>query len=197
MLRAAGNARCNHRRAAQLAPPWLIAMAILAGDPLDAAAQTVAADAPTALTLTVTDHAFQAPDTIPAGFTAFRLVNEGEQVHSALLVRLEQGRSAEEFVEAYGAHREDGAERPAWASYHGGPGITLPHGESNAMLHLEPGSHLIFCGVPFPDGHLMKPHAFEVGRRSGNTSPPGPPEPTVSLQLLDYRFELRQLCKIT
>lgn len=103
-------------------------MAIIAAGRLEAAAQTVAAAAPTTLTLNVTDHAFQVPDTIPPGFTTFRLVNDGEQAHMATLIRLEPGRSAEAFVKAYRARVETGGERPAWARYLGGPGGTFPHG---------------------------------------------------------------------
>lgn len=50
----------------------------------------------------------------------------------------------------------------------------------------------MICGVPFPDGHLLKPHAFEVRPRNGDTSEPSAPEPTVSLRLVDHSFELSE-----
>jgi hypothetical protein len=39
------------------------------------------------VTLTATDHAFEAPDTIPAGFTTFRMVNNSDQFHMAQLIK--------------------------------------------------------------------------------------------------------------
>jgi hypothetical protein len=62
------------------------------------------AAAPTAVSLTTTDYAFEAPDTIPAGFTTFRMVNNSEQFHMAQLIKLESGRTLDDFLQAYGGH---------------------------------------------------------------------------------------------
>ena len=62
----------------------------------------VAAPAPPpVVTLTAVDYAFTAPDTIVAGVTAFRLVNDGSQLHMAQLIKLEGGRSLDDFLVAY------------------------------------------------------------------------------------------------
>src|SRR5216117_759263 len=42
---------------------------------------------PSLITITATDYAFGVPDTIPAGLTTFRLVNQGKELHHANLVR--------------------------------------------------------------------------------------------------------------
>lgn len=110
-------------------------------------------------------------------------------MHTAVLVRLEPGRSAEEFLEAYRARAETGGERPAWAQYVGGPGVTPSQGESNVTLNLEPGSYVMFCDLPFP-GHVLKPHALEVRPPSGEALASSAPAPTVSVRLFDYRFQL-------
>src|SRR6266516_5286675 len=49
------------------------------------------AAAPNVVTITATDYAFSAPDTIPAGLTTLRLVNQGKELHHASLVRLSEG----------------------------------------------------------------------------------------------------------
>ena len=55
-----------------------------------------AAGPPPVVTLTATDHAYEAPETVPAGFTVFRLVNRGDEFHGATIVRLEGGRTLPE-----------------------------------------------------------------------------------------------------
>src|SRR3989442_9806390 len=43
---------------------------------------------PSVVTIIASDYAFGAPDTIPAGLTTFRLVNQWKELHHASLVRL-------------------------------------------------------------------------------------------------------------
>ena len=123
------------------------------------APRTDAAAASTVVTLTATDYAFEAPDTIPAGFTTFRLVNNSEQFHMAQLIKLEGGRTLDDFLKAYSEAFRTVGPRPEWAKRLGGPGGAEPHGGSNATLHLEPGSYAWICLMnPPPDRvpHVMK-----------------------------------------
>jgi hypothetical protein len=145
------------------------------------------------VTLIATDHAYEAPDTIPAGLTVFRLVNRGEQAHEATIVRLDSGRTLPEYRAAYGEAQRTRGARPAWARFLGGP-VALPHGEGNATLYLEPGNYAWACFVPGADGsaHLLghnQAHAFVVPPRSGDTKASSGLEPTLSLRLLDYSFQ--------
>src|SRR5213596_276554 len=64
------------------------ACAVACGRPAPRAAR------PSLVTITATDYAFGMPDTIPAGLTTFRLVNQGKELHHASLVRLGAGKSA-------------------------------------------------------------------------------------------------------
>jgi hypothetical protein len=152
------------------------------------------AGAPPVVTIIATNYAYEAPDTVPAGVNVFRLVNRGDQPHAATIVRLEDGKTLSDYMEAYReAHRTRGA-RPAWAKFRGGPMAPI-RGEGNATLYLEPGNYAWVCFVPGPDGvsHMLKDnqvHAFVVSPRSGDTPAPGAPEPTVSLRMLDYSFQL-------
>lgn len=45
------------------------------------------------VTVIATDYAFSAPDTIPAGLTTLNLVNHGREVHEAVLVRFDSGKT--------------------------------------------------------------------------------------------------------
>src|SRR5512146_3597871 len=74
---------------------------------------TAAAPPPTApnlLTVTATDYAFDAPASIPAGYTTIRVVSNGKEVHQAALVRLEQGKT---LADVQAALKQAGPP-PAW-----------------------------------------------------------------------------------
>ena len=109
---------------------------------------------------------FQAPDTIPAGLTTFRLrqvglvheraqrsaaardsggLDRGDQTrgfHMLWLVRLDSGRTMADF------HRAEQAREPTpWARILGGPGFAMPPETSNATLDLAPGDYVLACFV--------------------------------------------------
>ena len=67
----------------------------------DTAADTAAvAAAPIAnvVNITATDYKFEAPDQIPAGLTKFNLTDNGKAHHHASLIRLDSGKTFEEFM---------------------------------------------------------------------------------------------------
>lgn len=110
---------------------------------------------------------FQAPDSIPAGLTTFRLRQIGlvhqrviaggaardslgshpddptRGLHMLWLVRLDSGKTAADLHRAAQA----GERTTGWARHLGGPGFALPPGTSNATLLLEPGNYVIVCHV--------------------------------------------------
>jgi hypothetical protein len=73
-------------------------------------------------TVDLMDYSFDAEDTYPAGATTFEFTNEGEEVHEAIVMRLAEGLSAQDFVsmlmefqagegeEAEGAEGAEGSE---------------------------------------------------------------------------------------
>ena len=70
----------------------------------EAATTTAAATvAPNVVHIKTTDFAFDAPDTIPAGLTTFHLMNEGPDWHHASLIRIEEGHTMDEAMEAFAA----------------------------------------------------------------------------------------------
>lgn len=152
-----------------------------------------AAAAPTVVTLTATDYAFQAPDTIAAGFNTFQLVNHGDQLHMAQLIKLESGKTLDEFLVAYNEAFRTKGPRPTWAKRLGGPGAVEPHGSSNATHYLEPGSYAWICLMDVPDGipHVVKAgmsKAFVVQPRSSEAAPQSAPEASIVMQLTEYTF---------
>lgn len=143
--------------------------------------------------LIATDHAYEAPDMVSPGFIAFHLVNRGEEFHGATIVRLEDGRTLPEYIDAYDlAQRTHGA-RPVWAKFLGGA-YAPPHAESSATLYLEPGNYAWVCFAPGKDhrAHLLthkQAHAFVVHPRSEDSRTSSAPKATASLRLLDFSFQ--------
>lgn len=157
--------------------------------------RTEAPAPPAQVTLTATDYAFQAPDTIDAGYTTFRLVNTGVQLHMGQLIRLEGGKTLDEFLVEYEHAFRTSGPRPAWAVRLGGPGAADPRSASNATHQLEPGSYAWICLMNVPDGipHVVKgrmARAFTVQARSPEAPPQVAPEPDIVIRLTDYTFAL-------
>lgn len=109
---------------------------------------------------------FQAPDTIPAGLTTFRLLQTGFVVerlraggttrdvvadkgdntrgmHMLWVVRLDSGKTLTDLYRAAQARER----MSAWARQLGGPGFTFPPATTNATIDLEPGNYALVCYV--------------------------------------------------
>lgn len=183
----------NATTSALLGSVLVVFLACSAGNEVPRAA--LHTTAPTLVTLTATDYAFDAPDTIAAGFTTFRLVNNSDQLHMAQLIKLEGGRTLEDFLLAYDQAFRTTGPRPAWAPRLGGPGVADPHAQSNATHHLEPGSYAWICLMDIPDGipHVVKAKMakhFTVRDRSQETATAVAPNATIMIELEDYSFRV-------
>src|SRR5256886_11719499 len=88
--------------------------------------QAPRAAGPSLVTITATDYAFGVPDTIPAGLTTFRLVNQGKELHHASLVRLGDGKTTADFQAALAAAMTRHTPFPAWIGFAGGPNTVSP-----------------------------------------------------------------------
>lgn len=141
--------------------------------------------APTAITVHARDFAYDAPDTIPAGYVAFTLVNDGPGIHHAAIVRLDSGKTVSELLGALGHP----GPLPAWAVLFGGPNAVDSGGSSNATLSLTPGNYVMLCFVDVPGGvpHFTKGmfHAFTVTTSTVATTGPVADD---SITLAEYAF---------
>jgi hypothetical protein len=150
------------------------------------AAQALQAPAITVLSVTANDFSFDAPATVPAGLTTVRLASQGREMHHAQLVRLAEGKTAEDFRQALAAGGAHGG-LPAWATFVGGPNVPAPNGTTEATMELEPGNYALVCVIPSPDGvpHLMK------GMIKPLTVVPAPSTVRVRPEVADTRMVLR------
>ena len=103
------------------------------------------------LTITTTEYAFEIP-TITAGTHLMQLTNDGKQVHMAALVKLEDGKTAQDvldYIEEVGISTP-----PSWVMDVGfgvaAPGKTIPMASSAQGPGGDPAA-----GIDFPAGNYV------------------------------------------
>lgn len=109
---------------------------------------------------------FEAPDSIPSGWTTFRFENTADVPHFAVIERLPEGFGIADHQEQVApvfqigmdylsAGKPDSAfaafgNIPEWFGeivFTGGPGLTAPGRTSQSTVYLEPGTYLLECYV--------------------------------------------------
>jgi hypothetical protein len=148
------------------------------------AAPAVAA-MPNQLTITARDFAFDAPDTVPGGFTTITLVNHGTMIHHAQLIRLDDGKTMDDVIAALKA----GGPIPAWAHLAGGPNPPNPGEQTSISETLEPGNYALICLVDVPDHipHVMK-GMYRMLVVTPSTTTAAEPVADDTIQLVNYMF---------
>lgn len=113
------------------------------------------------VTITARDYAFEAPDSVEAGYVTLRLLSRGQELHHVQMVRLDEGHTLKDLFEAM---KDPAAKPPKWMVEVGGPNAPVPGGESAASLTLVPSRYALICFIPSPDGtpHIMKGMAKEL-----------------------------------
>jgi hypothetical protein len=161
------------------------AAAVAAGS--DSAAPAPAGGA-NVVTITASDFTFDAPAEVAAGLTTFHLVNRGAELHHVQLIRLGEGKTADDFVAALKA----GGPPPAWATVAGGPNPPDAGGTAVATVGLEPGNYALTCFIPSPDGvpHLMKGMVRPLTVTPATGAGASEPSADVTMKLVDFSFEL-------
>lgn len=114
---------------------------------------------------------YNAPDSIPSGWTTFQYINNSEETHLMMLEKLPEGKTLEDskneilpvFTEGMNLINE-GKEKegfnafnklPEWYSeviFCGGLGLISPFSVSETTLYLEPGYYVMECYLKMPQG---------------------------------------------
>ena len=144
---------------------------------------------PMVVNIVATDYAFAAPDTIPAGLTTFKMLNQGRELHQAVLV----GAADKTWEELQAAMTAPGPFAP-WLKFPGGPGVVAGGDSSNATARLAPGNYFIVCFIAGADGvmHVMKGmvRRLVVAPSAQTASAPADPQADVVVTLSDYAFKV-------
>jgi hypothetical protein len=137
-------------------------------------------------TIIAKDFAFEAPDSIPAGWTTLRMVNEGATLHHVQLVRLDGGKT---FADMQAAMQNPNAPPPAWIVAVGGPNGPDPKSTSTATLNLPAGNYAMLCFIDIPGKvpHIAKGMARPLVVTSA-TEAGTEPVADITVSLTDYAF---------
>jgi len=142
--------------------------------------------APPLVHVKAADFKFDMPASVPAGPVNFHLMNEGTQLHHAIVVRLEDGKTLKDLAEAM---KTEGPP-PSWLKFVGGPNGIAPGGTASSTLLLTPGQYAVVCFIPGADGipHMAKGmvQGFQV---AGPASEAALPAATDTMHLKDYGFQ--------
>ena len=145
-------------------------------------------DAPQVVVVHAKDFAFVAPHSIKSGVTTFRLVNDGKTLHHLTLIRLQKGKSMDDFL----AFMKKPGPPFGWFTEVGGPNPALPGGSVEATMTLTPGDYVIACFVPSvgeTTPHLMKGMVAPLTVTTEKSAGVAPPADIV-LRTSDYKFSL-------
>ena len=150
--------------------------------------RTVAATAapPREVVIQAADYSFRAPDTIPAGPTRIRFLNEGHELHHVQLVRLDANHTVADLVE----QAAKGNLTPAWATYLGGPNVPRPGGPGEVAVELTPGKYALVCLISSKDHvpHMVKGMARELPVTPSRSPDARAPKADTRLILNDFSF---------
>lgn len=128
------------------------------------------------------DFSYQAPDTIPGGWVTIRIHNKGQELHHGQIFRLDEGKTMADVMKV------TTPAPPAWMVPMGGPSAPAPGGALETTVNLAPGSYVLSCEIPSPDGklHSMKGmmKAFTVVAPSTAAAPAA----DIIVTLSDYAF---------
>ena len=163
-----------------------LALTILGAPPAVAAAKT-----PPTVTIRARDFEFVMPDKVPAGWTTFKVINDGGEDHQAQIAKLNPGVTADQIPTA-GARGGDAA-IVALLSPMGGPNAVRPlGGTASVTVNLTPGNYVVICFIPSADGvrHYAKGmiQPFTVTKAKGKAAPAAKAKATVTLNDFSFAF---------
>jgi len=146
------------------------------------------AASPNVITVTASDFHFDAPAETPAGPTTIRLVNNGPSIHHVQLLKLEEGKTPDDFIAALKA----GGPPPQWAILAGGPNPPEVGSSTSATVMLDPGNYAIVCFVPSADGvpHLMKGMIRPLKVTAATGAVAAEPSADLVVKLVVFDFQL-------
>lgn len=166
----------------------LVAMAVIA-------AACSSLPAPAVVAYTAADYSFAGPDSFAGGEVKLTLNNTGREIHHMQLVRLEEGKTAQDL---FAALQQPNAAAPSWMKEAGGPSVAAPvspagpGGTSNVTQRLEPGNYVMLCLIPNAQG---VPHvALGMAKPITVTAPAvraKPPTAKATIVLKDFSFDVK------
>jgi len=150
------------------------------------------AQKPRVVTVKAYDYRFEAPARIPAGTITFRMQNLGKELHHLWIVKLQGNKTPADFTKAMQSWGS-ALRMPEWAIDVGGPNSASPGTTAEGTMTLEPGTYMLVCWIPSPDGmlHVMKGMVKPMTiTASAARVASAEPVPDITMTLDDYSYEL-------
>jgi uncharacterized cupredoxin-like copper-binding protein/plastocyanin len=145
------------------------------------------------VTYEATDHGFSGPDHVRAGLISVRVVNKGKDMHHVTLLRLKNGKTAEDFTEAVDSDPAYFVTKHlTWIEFAGGPNAVIPGESAAAVVKLKPGNYVVACIIPNPNGiphvrqGMIKPLTVSGPALSGASEP----KAAITITARDYKYSL-------
>ena len=155
--------------------------------------RTNAAQTPRVVTVKAHDFRFEAPASVPAGTITFRMENDGKELHHLWIVKLTGKKTPADFtkvMQTWGS----ALKMPEWAIDVGGPNSASPGTAAEGTMTLDPGTYMLVCWVPSPDGmlHVMKGmvRPLTITPRPAGQQASVEPVADIAMTLDDYTFDL-------
>lgn len=111
----------------------------------------------TTMDITAKEYTFDGPNSVQEGYVKINLTNAGTQDHQAQFLRLQDGKTLQDFAAA-GAADPTGGKALALTDGAAGVNVITPGTVEKGVSKLRAGNWLMVCFVPAPDGvpHLAK-----------------------------------------
>ena len=165
-------------------------------------------NAPPLVDVGAVDYAFQAPDSVPSGWTTLRMINRGSEHHHFHLFGMPDGRTAHTFItdvlapadsldRLRAAGKIDSVQArttlaqtvPDWAraaniATGGGVGGVAPGDTGRTTVYLKPGRYVMDCAIRTADGRVHRALGMVDSLIvTDSTTGASPPDPDVTVRL--------------
>jgi hypothetical protein len=139
------------------------------------------------VTVIAKDYSFEAPDSVPAGPTTFKLINQGSELHHLQLAKLPEGKTMANLQEGMA-----NGEAMKWLIDAGGPNAAVPGESTIATASLEEGQYVMMCVIPSADHtpHVAKGMIKPLQVTAATASATPHPAADITMTLKDYAFDL-------
>ncbi|MBI3611488.1 MAG: hypothetical protein HY204_12415 [Nitrospirae bacterium] len=159
--------------------------------PVEAASKAVIQE----VTFETVGMSFKGPESVPAGLTLIQIVNKGTDLHHVQLIRLTDGKTAEDFaatVKTAPFNPMGPAAAPAWVKFAGGPNGVIPGESSTAIINLEPGNYVMICFIPDSKGVPHITSGMVKALKVTGTADSKAPEPAAAINItaMDFNFAI-------
>lgn len=156
-----------------------------------AVATDISADEPPASTvhelmITANGQGWEAPDSVPAGWTRITLDNQSEAMRQTAFLRLDDDKTMDDVFAAIEAGMEG---TPPWMTAYGGVSGVMPGERKAVSVNLPAGHYIVIDPVPEVDGipGMAKGYFMPLLVEESNVAT-APPSSDMSLELVDYAF---------